>query len=63
MDSPIELPDGRLACGRHGLPVCGSCCVDYTFMDDELPDSAGELDMLSYQGGSVVHAQDRPGPG
>ncbi|KAI8669629.1 RNase H type-1 domain-containing protein [Fusarium keratoplasticum] len=63
MDSPIELPDGRLACGRHGLPVCGSCCVDYTFMDDELPDSAGELNMLSNQGGSVVHDHDRPGPG
>ncbi|KAH7265967.1 hypothetical protein MRS44_008215 [Fusarium solani] len=63
MDSPIELPDGRLACGRHGLPVCGSCCVDYTFMDDELPDSAGELHMPSYQGVSVAYDQDRPGPG
>ncbi|UPL01634.1 hypothetical protein LCI18_012568 [Fusarium solani-melongenae] len=62
MDSPIELSDGRLVCGRHGLPVCGSCCVDYTFMDDELPGSAGELDMLSYQGGSVVHDHDGPAP-
>ncbi|EEU45670.1 uncharacterized protein NECHADRAFT_80795 [Fusarium vanettenii 77-13-4] len=65
MDNPIELPDGRLACGRHGLPVCGICCVDYTFMDDEVedPDLPGELDMLSDQGGSVVHTQDRPGRG
>ncbi|KAL2686895.1 hypothetical protein Neosp_004438 [[Neocosmospora] mangrovei] len=63
MDSPIELPNGRLACGRHGLSVCGICCVDYTFMDDEDPDLPGELDMLSYQGGTVVDAQDRPGPG
>ncbi|KAI8725566.1 RNase H type-1 domain-containing protein [Fusarium sp. LHS14.1] len=63
MDKPIELPCGRLACESHGLHVCGICRVDYTFMDDEDPDLPGELDMLSDQGGSVVHAQDRPGRG
>ncbi|CCT72690.1 uncharacterized protein FFUJ_12581 [Fusarium fujikuroi IMI 58289] len=41
-DSPVELPDGRLVCGNHGLVVCGSCCVDYSFMDDVLGDDAIE---------------------
>ncbi|KAG4281822.1 RNase H domain-containing protein [Fusarium proliferatum] len=41
-DSPVELPDGRLVCGNHGLVVCGSCCVDYSFMDDVLDDDAIE---------------------
>lgn len=37
-DSPIELPDGRLACGDHGLVICGICCVDYSFMGEDLAD-------------------------
>ncbi|SCV38996.1 uncharacterized protein FFB14_07067 [Fusarium fujikuroi] len=41
-DSPVELPDGRLVCGNHGLVLCGSCCVDYSFMDDVLDDDAIE---------------------
>ncbi|KAF4494921.1 Ribonuclease H [Fusarium agapanthi] len=57
-DSPVELTDGRLVCGTHGLVVCGRCCVDYSFMDDvvdervRLPeeyeddlDRAGSLDI------------------
>ena len=39
-DSPIDLPGGRLGCGAHGLEVCPSCCVDYTFMDEVRSDSA-----------------------
>ncbi|KAI1028236.1 hypothetical protein LB503_002053 [Fusarium chuoi] len=41
-DSPVELPDGRLVCGNHGLVVCGRCCVDYSFMDDVLDDDSIE---------------------
>ncbi|KAJ4309120.1 hypothetical protein N0V84_011686 [Fusarium piperis] len=61
MDSPIELPDGRLVCRRHGLHVCGSCCVDYTFMDEVLAESDEAPDLLSHQRSSAEHAQ--PGPG
>ncbi|RJE17927.1 hypothetical protein PHISCL_09738 [Aspergillus sclerotialis] len=35
--SPIELPGGRLACGIHGLVICPRCCVDYSFIDEDLP--------------------------
>lgn len=31
-----KLPDHRLVCRPHGLIVCGSCCVDYSFMDEAL---------------------------
>ncbi|KAL4722232.1 hypothetical protein ACLX1H_011012 [Fusarium chlamydosporum] len=41
LDSPTELPNGRLVCGNHGLVVCGRCCVDYSFMDEVLNDSDG----------------------
>ena len=34
-DSPCELPDGRMVCGPHGLVVCGKCCVDFSFMDED----------------------------
>ncbi|RTE80645.1 hypothetical protein BHE90_004828 [Fusarium euwallaceae] len=63
MDSPIDLPGGCLGCGRHGLTVCGACCVDYTFMDEVNEDSPGELDRVSDQEDTVVHDQDRPGRG
>lgn len=36
--APVELPDGRLVCGPHNLEICGVCCVDFTFMRDELDD-------------------------
>ena len=34
-DSPCELPDGRMVCGPHGLVVCGKCCVDFSFMNED----------------------------
>ncbi|CAJ0553122.1 Ff.00g116340.m01.CDS01 [Fusarium sp. VM40] len=39
-DSPIDLPGGRLGCGSHGLVICGQCCVDYSFMDEDEENSA-----------------------
>ncbi|KIX94677.1 uncharacterized protein Z520_09723 [Fonsecaea multimorphosa CBS 102226] len=42
VDSPIELPDGRLVCSAHKLTVCGKCCVDYSFMDEILEDDDKE---------------------
>ena len=33
-DSPVTVPDGRLVCGMHGLVICGSCCADYSLMED-----------------------------
>lgn len=59
MDRPIELPDGRLVCGRHGLSVCGFCCVDYTFMDEVLEDLDEEH--VPYQPSPAEH--NHPGPG
>ncbi|RSL98341.1 hypothetical protein CEP52_010383 [Fusarium oligoseptatum] len=47
---------GRLGCGRHGLTVCGACCVDYTFMDEVNEDSPGELDRVSDQEDTVLRA-------
>ncbi|KAH7252790.1 ribonuclease H-like domain-containing protein [Fusarium tricinctum] len=41
-DSPIDLPGGRLGCGRHGLVICGQCCVDYSFMDEDEGNSVDE---------------------
>ncbi|KAF5535179.1 ribonuclease H [Fusarium napiforme] len=41
-DSPVELPDGRLICGSHGLVGCGRCCVDYSFMYDILDEDPSE---------------------
>lgn len=34
-EGPCELPNGRIVCGPHGLVVCGRCCTDYSFMDDD----------------------------
>ncbi|KAK6956617.1 hypothetical protein Daesc_001896 [Daldinia eschscholtzii] len=34
-EGPCELPNGRIVCGPHGLVVCGKCCTDYSFMDEE----------------------------
>ena len=39
---PVELPDGRLICRRHGLAVCPYCCVDFSFME-ELSEDPDEL--------------------
>jgi hypothetical protein len=33
---PIELSGGQLVCAAHYLTVCGKCCVDYSFMDEDL---------------------------
>lgn len=33
-----ELADGTLVCTDHQLTVCGICCVDYTFMEENLDD-------------------------
>ncbi|KAF5976311.1 ribonuclease H [Fusarium coicis] len=41
-DSPVELADGRLVCGSHGLVVCGVCWVDCSFMDDVLDEDPSE---------------------
>ncbi|KAE9379626.1 hypothetical protein N431DRAFT_460874 [Stipitochalara longipes BDJ] len=38
-DSPVQLPDGRLACKPRGLLICGICGVGYSFMEEIL---AGE---------------------
>jgi ribonuclease HI len=32
---PRELLDGRLVCSPHGLVICGKCCSDYSFMDED----------------------------
>lgn len=66
-EGPCELPDGRFVCGPHGLSVCGKCCRDYTFMnedvsshdsDDEDEDEDGHSDDLD----SDVKATDAKGP-
>ena len=54
MDSPDELPDGRLICSAHKLTVCGNCCVDYSFMDDVLDDSPPEPD-----GGEILTEEEK----
>ncbi|KAI1489611.1 ribonuclease H-like protein [Biscogniauxia mediterranea] len=41
-EGPCELPDGRLVCGPHGLVICGKCCTDYSFMDDNLSSDVEE---------------------
>ncbi|KAH9906518.1 ribonuclease H-like protein [Xylariomycetidae sp. FL2044] len=41
-EGPCELPSGRLVCGPHGLVICGRCCVDYSFMEDDLGNSEDE---------------------
>ncbi|RYP13210.1 hypothetical protein DL767_010848 [Monosporascus sp. MG133] len=41
---PVELPDGRLICGRHGWTVCHYCCVDFSFMDELLEDPEERLE-------------------
>ncbi|RCI08412.1 hypothetical protein L249_8911 [Ophiocordyceps polyrhachis-furcata BCC 54312] len=49
---PVELPDGRLVCRRHGLAICGLCCVDFSFMDeqyDEEEEAEREADELYHQ--------------
>lgn len=34
----VELPNGQLVCGSHGLVICGICTVDFSFMEDEIED-------------------------
>ncbi|KAF5228024.1 hypothetical protein FAUST_11377 [Fusarium austroamericanum] len=41
-NTPLELPDGRLVCRPHRLVICGSCTVDYSFMDEALQESDQE---------------------
>ncbi|OTB10065.1 hypothetical protein K445DRAFT_323374 [Daldinia sp. EC12] len=44
-EGPCELPNGRIVCGPHGLVVCGKCCTDYSFMDeDEEEDEDEDVD-------------------
>ncbi|RKU49361.1 hypothetical protein DL546_001093 [Coniochaeta pulveracea] len=45
-EGPYQLADGRLVCGLHGLVVCGKCCVDYSFMDDNHVRDEDELPEL-----------------
>ncbi|KAF4581097.1 RNase H domain protein [Ophiocordyceps camponoti-floridani] len=50
---PIELPDGRLICRPHGLTVCGYCCVDFNFDNEEFSEgSDDELEMDGPRRGS-----------
>lgn len=42
MDSPIELPDGRLVCKAHRFVVCYECTVDYSCMDEVLNEDKQE---------------------
>ncbi|KAG8797176.1 hypothetical protein FRC16_009164 [Serendipita sp. 398] len=42
-DSPVEQPDGTLRCKRHGLEICGKCCVDYTFMRDIIEEAKSDM--------------------
>jgi ribonuclease HI len=39
----VELSNGQLVCCRHALIVCGKCCVDFSFMQEE-NDSDGDYD-------------------
>jgi hypothetical protein len=48
-DSPVELPNGRLVCKRHGLVRCGICTVDYSFMDEILGDEESLADFEGYR--------------
>ncbi|KAK8058998.1 RNase H domain-containing protein [Apiospora phragmitis] len=41
-EGPCELPDGRVVCGPHGLVVCGKCCSDYSFMDEDVDEDKDE---------------------
>jgi hypothetical protein len=34
-DDPIQLSDGRLVCRAHRLRICGHCCVDYAYLDED----------------------------
>ncbi|KAK7974012.1 RNase H domain protein [Apiospora arundinis] len=43
-EGPCELPNGRLVCGPHGLVVCGKCCSDYSFMDENVDEDTGEYE-------------------
>ncbi|PSR94444.1 ribonuclease H-like domain-containing protein [Coniella lustricola] len=46
IDAPIELHNGRtLVCRRHRLVVCGRCCVDYSFMQDNSDADDSEADV------------------
>lgn len=47
-EGPCVLPDGRTVCGPHGLVICGRCCTDYSFLNEEVlsqdSDDAAEED-------------------
>lgn len=43
---PVELPDGRLVCGPHGLVVCHTCAVDFT-LEDESDGKSHPLEALA----------------
>lgn len=34
-DDPIQLSDGRLVCRAHRLRICGHCCFDYAYLDED----------------------------
>lgn len=58
---PIDLPDGRLACGDHGLTVCPICCVDFTFMDELLSDKDERSDLVLSDEDDHDRIRDSPG--
>ncbi|KAK8071167.1 hypothetical protein PG997_011370 [Apiospora hydei] len=60
-DGPCELPDGRLVCGPHGLVICGKCCTDYSFMDEELreDDDEDEDEAHSAASDEVISIRER----
>jgi len=37
-----ELPNGKMVCKPHKLVVCGKCCVDFSFMDEEVSGDEGD---------------------
>lgn len=38
-DLVTELPYGQMVCRAHGLVVCGRCCVDFSFTQDDEADA------------------------
>lgn len=58
MDSPVELPNGQLVCGKHGLVICGNCTVDYSFMD-EFRDDDGDDDDDEYYDLAAINETKR----
>ncbi|CAG8770698.1 11963_t:CDS:1, partial [Acaulospora colombiana] len=59
-DTPVEQSDGTLGCKRHGLEICGKCCVDYTFMREvSAQDTADPEDSSSSESNMEKKSADR----